>query len=181
MIDSMSPENGDDTEDYYDNSIEGVCRSRAIINLKAFRLFLSVAQLSRDKQRTELLGDSDIAILLFFCSLFESIVSLKFPIINLELDCRGEVSFRASGKTWNVDIGEIKSRSSLTGLAKAALQLNVRLLAIKEAMKIIYGQDLRISLEGKIFLPSSIFRGDKVIFDRKATAVVRLFTHYLVN
>ena len=127
--------------DYYDNCCEmDDDRNITLISCKIFRAFLQFAQLSRDEQVGAILSDSGKAILLF-CSALDSVSKLMFPIVDLELGCRGMVVQRPDG-VWNVEIGEIKSSSSSQGLAKANLQLKVRLQVLNEAIKIIHGRSI---------------------------------------
>lgn len=156
--------------DFYDNSCEFDERNTALNSLKIFRLFLQFAQLSKDEQMQAILSDTGIAILLF-CSTLDSISKLKFPIVDLELDCRGTVAQRSDG-VWTVEIGEIKSSSSPQGLAKAELQLAVRLLVLHKAIKIIHGSSNPVTLEGKIFLPSSISRRDTMRKEQQLNSMV---------
>ena len=109
--------------DYYDEMDDD--RNITLISYKIFRAFLQFAQLTRDEQIGAILSDSGIAVLIF-CSAIDSVSELKFPIVDLELDCRGMVVQRLDG-VWSVEVGEIKSSSSSQELAKAELQLKVRL------------------------------------------------------
>lgn len=77
----------------------------------AFVKFMKFAKLTNGEQRKAIESDSGIFILLF-CSMFDDISDVKFPIIDLELDCRGRISFHdisAGKKQCLIEIGEIKS------------------------------------------------------------------------
>lgn len=127
-------------------------RSWGMMNI--FYEFLQFAQLSREEQLESILSDSGIAILLF-CSIFDHISVLMFPIIDLALDCRGRVRLRSDG-VLSIEIGDMVISDGEDGLENARLRLRIRLMVLKEAIMVMKPSLLpagSITLSGKIFLP----------------------------
>jgi len=140
---------GNNANDIGDNGIMLEAGSMSsIATLTVFHKFIRFAQLSREEQNLALESNSGIAILLF-CSSFDLISDLKFPIVDLEVDCQGNTMLRDG--EYFVEIGEIKS--SIGGIEKAKLQLQLRLMVAKEAIKIMFPTTPIIHLMGRIFLP----------------------------
>ena len=99
-------------------------------------------------------SDSGIFMLLF-CSIFNDISDVKFPIIDLELDCRGRIFFHdisAGKKQCFIEIGEIKSSTEKNIIQKAKRQLILRLKTISKAVMILEGMgEESISSVGRVF------------------------------
>lgn len=110
-------------------------------------------------------SDSGIFMLLF-CSIFDDISDVKFPIIDLELDCRGRIFFHdisAGEKQCFIEIGEIKSSTEKNIIEKAKHQLILRLKAISKAVMILEGMgEESISSVGRVFVPSSALHRNKI-------------------
>jgi hypothetical protein len=120
--------------------------------MNMFHAFLQFAQISREEQLGAILSDSGIGILLF-CSVFDHISVLMFPIVDLALDCRGRIKFFGEENVCSIQIGEILT--SVGELESARMRLSVRLMVLKEALRVMKPSmpAESILLKGKIFLP----------------------------
>ena len=109
-------------------------------------------------------SDSGIFMLLF-CSIFNDISDVKFPIIDLELDCRGRIFFHdisAGEKQYFIEIGEIKSSTEKNIIELATCQLILRLKTISKSVMILEGMgEESISSVGRVFVPSSALHRNK--------------------
>eukprot|EP01036_Dinobryon_divergens_P026305 gene26305-34932_t len=131
-------------------------KSYSMMNI--FHAFLQFAQVSREEQLEAILSDSGIAILLF-CSVFDHISVLMFPIIDLALDCRGRIQFFGAENTCYIQIGEVLT--SVGELENARMRLSVQLMVLKEAIRVMKPSMSAesILLKGKIFLPPPLQNG----------------------
>jgi len=106
VFNDVKPEKVKDRNAVLDKLIEETKASKSCEEYDAFVKFMKLAKLAEGEQ-----SDSGIFILLF-CSMFNDISVIKFPIIDLELDCRGRIFFHgisAGKKQCFIEIGEIKS------------------------------------------------------------------------
>jgi hypothetical protein len=134
---------------------------------------MKFAKLNEGEQRKAIESDSGIFIPLF-CSMFDDISNVEFPIIDLELDCRGRIFFHdisAGKKQCLIEIGEIKSSTEKNILEKAKRQLILRLKTISKAVMILEGVDEEsISSVGRVFVPSSALHRNKNKYDDQSAA-----------
>ena len=158
---------------FLDKLIEETKAGKSCEEYDAFVKFMKFAKLAEDEQRQAIESDSGIFILLF-CSMFDDISEVKFPIIDLELDCRGRIFFHdisAGKKQCFIEIGEIKSSTEKNIIEKATRQLILRLKTISKAVKILEGMDEEsISSVGRVFVPSSALHRNKNKYDDHSAA-----------
>lgn len=141
----------------YDKLIKELTEGESPEKVDAVVKFMKFAKLTNGEQRKAMESDSGIFILLF-CSVFDGISNVKFPIIDLELDCRGRITFQEmlGKRQCLIEIGEIKSSTEKSIINKAKRQLILRLHTISKAVEILEDMDVEsISSVGRVFVPSS--------------------------
>ena len=77
---------------FIDELIKNIKADKSCEEDDTFVKFMKFAKLTKGEQRKAIESDSGIFMLLF-CSMFDDISDVKFPIIDLELDCRGRIFF----------------------------------------------------------------------------------------
>ena len=100
--------------------------------------------------------------------MFDDISNVKFPIIDLELDFRGRITFHEmlGKKQCLIEIAEIKSSTEKSIIIKAKRQLILRLHTISKAVMILGDMDAElISSVGRVCVPSSALHRKKSEYD----------------
>jgi len=156
-----------------DELMKEIKEGKSSEEVDAFVKFMKFTKLTKGEQRKAIESDSGIFILLF-CSMFNDISVIKFPIIDLELDCRGRIFFHdisAGEKQCFIEIGEIKSSTEKNIIEKATRQLILRLKTISKAVMILEGMgEESISSVGKVSVPSSALHRNKNKYDDHSAA-----------